>query len=155
MPTTRTVHRPPLIIGLLLLLLAAVTAWDANSMQVRANFGVGADAASYLVAVMLALLALCHVVVAFRGAGFEADRIDYTAVGWVGLALLGLVGTLWVGGGFILGTTLLFAFTARAFGRRALLVDLLIGAGLGLIIFLLFHGLLTLALPEGPLERLI
>jgi putative tricarboxylic transport membrane protein len=60
-----------------------------------------------------------------------------------------------LGGGFILGSALLFAFTARAFGRRALLVDLLIGAVVGLLVYLLFHGLLTLALPEGPLERLI
>ncbi|WP_234894209.1 hypothetical protein [Sinorhizobium fredii] len=49
---------------------------------------------------------------------------------------------------------MLFAFTARAFGRKALLADLATGAVMGLIIFLLFNKLLSLALPQGPFERL-
>jgi putative tricarboxylic transport membrane protein len=59
------------------------------------------------------------------------------------------------GGGFVLAMALLFAATARGFGRRALLVDLLIGLALGLVVYLMFTKLLTLALPQGPLERLI
>ena len=109
MRTTRPVNRPYLVIGVLLLAVAGVTAWDASSMTIRANFGVGADAASYLVAGMLTILALCHVVVALRGAGFDVDPVDWKAVGWVGLALGCLVGVVWVGGGFIPGTALLFA----------------------------------------------
>ena len=155
MSTTRPSRRPYLIIGLLLLAVAAVTAWDASTMRITANYGVGADAASYLVALMLCGLALGHFVAAFWGAGMMADEVDYKAVAWIGLALASLVATIGLGGGFILATTLLFAFTARAFGRRSFLVDLVIGAVLGLIVYLLFHGLLTLALPEGPLERLI
>ena len=155
MPAPRPVHRPYLIIGLLLLAVAAVTAWDASRMQIRANFGVGADAASYLVAAMLVVLALCHVAAAFWGGAMTSDQVDLRAVGWVGIALASLIGAIWLGGGFILGSTLLFAFTARAFGRKALVADLLIGAVLALLVYLLFHGLLTLALPEGPLERLI
>ena len=50
--------------------------------------------------------------------------------------------------------TLLFAFTARAFGRRALIADLVIGFVLSTLIFLMFNKLLQLALPMGPLERL-
>ena len=42
---------------------------------------------------------------------------------------------------FFLGSTLLFALTARAFGRRALIADLLIGAVLATLIFLLAAGL--------------
>lgn len=155
MRTTRPINRPYLIIGILLLVAAAITAWDASSMQIRANFGVGADAASYLVSAMLVALALCHFVGAFWGTAITLDDVDYRAVGWVGLALACLIGTIWIGGGFILGSTLLFAFTARAFGRKALLKDLLIGAMLALLVYLLFHGLLTLTLPVGPLERLI
>jgi putative tricarboxylic transport membrane protein len=155
MSTSRPARRPYLIIGLLLLVVAAVTAWDASSMRITANYGVGADAASYLVALMLCGLALGHFVAAFWGSGMLVDEVDYKAVGWIGLALASLVAAIGLGGGFILGTTLLFAFTARAFGRRAFLADVIIGAVLGLIVYLLFHGLLTLALPEGPLERLI
>lgn len=155
MQARRSVNRPYLIIGLALLALAAVTAWDASSMQIRANFGVGADAASWLVAGFLVVLALCHFVGAFRGTAITVDDIDLKAVGWIALAMAGLVGMIWIGGGFILASALLFAFTARAFGRRALLADLAIGLGLGLLIYLLFHGLLTLNLPAGPIERLI
>lgn len=155
MSTAPPTRRPYLIIGLLLLAVAAVTAWDASTMQVRANYGVGADAASYLVAAFFVALAVGHFVAAFWGPGMEVDRIDYRAVGLVGLALASLVAAIALGAGFILGTTLLFAFTARAFGRRAFVADLAIGFVLGLLVFLLFHGLLTLALPEGPLERLI
>ena len=155
MSTTRPTRRPYLIIGLLLLAVAAVTAWDASTMRITANYGVGADAASYLVALMLVGLAVGHFVAAFWGAGMAVDEVDYKAVGWVGLALASLVATIGLGGGFILGTTLLFAFTARAFGRRAFLADLVIGFVLAALVYGLFHGLLTLALPEGPLERLI
>jgi putative tricarboxylic transport membrane protein len=49
---------------------------------------------------------------------------------------------------------IVFACTARGFGRRALLVDAAIGFVLGLGIFLVFAKLLTLLLPMGPLERL-
>lgn len=155
MRTTRSVNRPYLITGLLLLAVAAVTAWDASTMRVRANFGVGADAASYLVAGMLAVLAICHFVGAVWGTAMTFDDVDTKALGWVGLALASLVVVIGVGGGFILGSAMLFALTARAFGRKAILTDLLIGVVLALLVFLLFDGLLTLALPEGPLERLI
>ncbi|GLR61987.1 hypothetical protein GCM10007919_67170 [Rhizobium indigoferae] len=42
----------------------------------------------------------------------------------------------------------------HSFGLRALPADLAIGAGLGLVIFLTFNKLLSLALPMGPIERL-
>src|SRR3712207_7931687 len=102
-------------------------------MRITANYGVGADAASYLVALMLCGLAVGHFVAAFWGSGIISDAIDLKAVGWVGLALGSLVAVIGLGGGFILGSTLLFAFTARAFGRRAFLADLAIGAVLSLL----------------------
>ena len=47
------------------------------------------------------------------------------------------------------------AATAAAFGRRAVIVDALIGLALGLVVFLLFDKVLTLSLPAGPIERLL
>lgn len=153
--STRPINWPYAVTGLMLLAVAAVTAWDASTMRIRANFGIGADAASYLVAGLLVVLAIGHFVGAVWGTTVIDEPVDYKAVGWIGIALASLIGTIWLGGGFIPATTLLFAFTARAFGRRAFLMDLLIGAVLALAVYLLFHGLLTLALPVGPLERLI
>lgn len=153
-PPVRTgFHRPTLIIGVGLFALAAVTWFDARSMTIRANYGMGADAASYFVAAFLAVLGAGHLIAAMRP-GIRADDTDWAGVGWVMLALAGLIGSIWAGAGFIVGSTLLFAFTARSFGRRALPADLLIGLALSTLIFLLFNKLLQLALPMGPLERL-
>jgi putative tricarboxylic transport membrane protein len=60
-----------------------------------------------------------------------------------------------IGGGFMLGTAILFATTSAAFGRRAFIKDFIIGLVLAVVIYILFSKLLTLTLPAGPLERLI
>lgn len=146
-------HRPTAIIGIGLIAVAAVTWSDAQGMSIRSNYGVGADAASYFVAAFLAVLGVAHLVTAFRP-GVVADDADWGAVAWIGLALVGLIGSIWLGLGFILGSTLLFAFTARAFGRDALIADLVIGGVISTGVFLMFNKLLQLALPAGPLERL-
>ena len=70
-----------------------------------------------------------------------------------GLALL--IAIIGFGGGFILATTALFVTTSAAFGRRAFVTDLVIGAVLTTLIYLAFDRLLTLSLPAGPLERLL
>ncbi|MDO5370398.1 tripartite tricarboxylate transporter TctB family protein [Paracoccus sp. (in: a-proteobacteria)] len=146
-------HRPTAIIGVGLIAMAAITWFDARGMSIRSNYGVGADAASYFVAAFLAVLGAAHLVTALRP-GITADDADWSGVAWIALALGGLIGSIWLGLGFILGSTLLFAFTARAFGRQALLADLVIGALISTGVFLMFNKLLQLALPTGPLERL-
>jgi len=152
-PSAAGLHRPTLIIGIALFAIAAITFNDARGMNIRANYGMGADAASYFVAAFFAVLGLGHLIAAFQP-GIDAEQADWKAFGWVSLALAGLIAAIWLGAGFILGSTLLFAFTARAFGRKALVKDLVIGVVLAIGIFLLFNKLLTLALPMGPLERL-
>ncbi|WHO75834.1 tripartite tricarboxylate transporter TctB family protein [Rhizobium sp. BT03] len=153
----KTIHspnRPPVVIAVILFAIAAITYWDASHMTARAAYGMNASAASYFVALLFAVLGIGHLIAAFKPSDIEVGAADWRAVGWVGLALCGLIGSIWVGGGFIIGSTLLFALTARAFGRKAFLIDLCLGAGIGLAVFLLFNKLLTLALPQGPLERL-
>ena len=66
-----------------------------------------------------------------------------------------MIAIIGFGGGFILATTILFAATATAFGRRAFLADLAIGFVLALVVYLMFDKLLSLSLPAGPLERLL
>ncbi|MFV0300433.1 MAG: tripartite tricarboxylate transporter TctB family protein [Paracoccus sp. (in: a-proteobacteria)] len=153
MTERRGLHRPTAIIGLGLFALAAITWNDARHMTIAANYGVGADAASYFVAAFLAVLGAGHLIAALKP-GIETEECDWGAVAWIGLALIGLMGAIAFGFGFIIGSTLLFAFTARAFGRRALIADLIIGFVLAALIFLMFNKLLQLALPMGPLEKL-
>ena len=123
-------------------------------MRIRASYGIGPEATSYLVAILLAVLGFAHLPVAFKRSDVDVEWTDWLAVGWVAIALASLTASVAFGGGFILGSTHLFAFTARAFGRHAVLVDLAIGLVLAILVFLLFNKLLSLTLPMGPLERL-
>ncbi|ABR59219.1 tripartite tricarboxylate transporter TctB family protein [Sinorhizobium medicae] len=152
--TLRIPNRPTAMIAVVLFAIAFITYWDASHMKVRATYGMSASAASYFVAILFVVLAIGHLISAFKPSDIEVESADWMAVGWIGFALAGLIGSIWLGGGFIPGSTLLFALTARAFGRKALLVDLCLGAVIGVFVFLLFNKLLTLALPQGPLERL-
>jgi len=149
-----TPNRPAAVLAVILFAIATITYWDASHMKVRATYGMSASAASYFVAILFVALAIGHLVTAFKPSDIDVEAADWMAVGWIGLALAGLIGSIWLGGGFILGSTLLFALTARAFGRKALLADLCLGAVIGVLVFLVFNKLLTLALPQGPLERL-
>lgn len=150
----RIPDRPTVMIAVVLFAVAFITYWDASHMTARATYGMNASAASYFVAFLFLSLAVGHLISAFKPSGSEVESTDWNAVGWIGLALAGLIASIWLGGGFILGSTLLFALTARAFGRNALVADLCLGAVIGVLVFLLFNQLLTLTLPQGPLERL-
>ena len=153
---TRRLDRPALVVAGLLLAAAALVLWDAASLNQNTAYGLGPTAMPYVVGAALVLLAAGHAVVAFRdGLPRPAVAADPTALAWLAGGLLGLIACIGLGIGFIPATTLVFAATARAFGRRALLVDALIGAGLAVAVYLLFSKLLTLTLPQGPLERLI
>ena len=67
-------------------------------------------------------------------------------------ALIALIG---FGGGFIPATTILFAATAAAFGRRAILTDLAIGFVLGARRLSAVRQAPDAVPADGPLERLL
>ncbi len=145
----------PGVVGILLLVLAGIIAWDAASLTLATPYGLGPQAVPNLIAGGLALLGCGHLVAAVRGGTPRPELADPVAVTWIIGGLVALIATIGLGGGFVPATTLLFAATARAFGRRALLADLAIGFGLGILVYLAFTKLLTLSLPQGPLERLL
>jgi putative tricarboxylic transport membrane protein len=151
----KRVDRAAIVVGAALLALAALTAWDASRLTIASTYGMGPEAMPYLVAGGLVLLALGHFAFALRSALPEREEADPRAILWIALGLAALIATIGFGGGFIPSMALLFAPTARAFGRRALAVDGLIGLGVGLVVYLVFTKLLTLSLPQGPLERLL
>jgi putative tricarboxylic transport membrane protein len=143
---------PGLVIAAALFVAAAVVAADGARLNFAATYGLGPEAMPYLVAGGLALLALGNAVLAWQGSA-PREAIDRQPILLIlgGFALLAAI--IGLGGGFIVATAILFAATATAFGRRAILTDLAIGLGLALVIYLLFVKALTLGLPEGPLER--
>jgi len=152
---SRSIDRPALIVGLLLLAAAAIVAFDASRQTITSNYGVGPTAMPYVVCAGLAVLGLAHFIVAFKDGLPKPEEADSKALLWIIGGLVGLVACIALGGGFIIATAIIFACTARGFGRDALIVDLVIGAVLGTIIYMVFLKLLTLSLPTGPLEALL
>jgi putative tricarboxylic transport membrane protein len=143
-----------IVVAAVLLAAAAVVAWNASTLQDSSVYGVGPKAIPYAIATGLALLSVANLVMALTGQMPSRETGDPKAILLILGGLVALIALIALGGGFIPATAALFAATSTAFGRRAPLTDLAIGAALGLLIFLVFDKALTLALPEGPIERL-
>lgn len=145
---------PALVVGIGLIALAAVIWWDALRLPAAGAYGIGPEAMPKIVALFLVGLGVGHLVAALRSGLPLPEAADWRAIGLIGAALAALMLSIGLGGGFVPGMACLFALTARAFGRRALAVDLGFGAALGLGVYLMFSKLLSLSLPQGPIERL-
>jgi putative tricarboxylic transport membrane protein len=143
-----------LAIAAVLFITAGVILWDMATLQISSVYGVGPKAMPIVVAVGLGILALGNGFMAFKGDLPERETMDPRAILLILGGMAALIALIGFGGGFIPATAILFATTSAAFGRRAFLVDLAIGFGLGLIIYLLFAKLLSLTLPMGPIENL-
>lgn len=144
------------VIAAVLLLFALVIGWDATSHEAGPAYSrIGPEAASYVVAAGLALLGLSTAVAAWRGDFPEPEPYDLSPALLILAGLAALIAAIAFGGGFIIGATVLFAATARAFSRDAPLADLIIGLGLSFLVYLAFAKLLSLSLPQGPIERLL
>ena len=146
-------------IGVALLLVAAALWFDAGRLPPAPAVGVGPSAALRLVGGLVALLGLAHFVSAWRarqaGHVHAGDRGNHTSLGIVLAALVGQIVLLEVGAGFMISSLWLFALTARGFGERIGPKLLGIGAVLSVAVYLFFTKALSLALPAGPLERLL
>lgn len=144
-----------LVVAAALFVAAAAIVIDASRLEITSTYGLGPKAVPFVIAAGLVLLGIGHVVMAFVGDWPEPERGDPKAIFLILGGLAALIALIALGGGFIPATTILFAATATAFGRRAILTDLAIGFVLALVVFLIFDKLLTLSLPIGPIERLL
>jgi putative tricarboxylic transport membrane protein len=143
------------VIALVILFLSALVWWDMSNLSMTSTYGVGPQAMPAVVSVGLALLAAANLVQAIRGELPHREVGDVRAILLILGGLVALMVLIGIGGGFIIGTAILFAATARAFGRTAFFTDLAIRFVLGVVTYLLFAKLLSLSLPMGPLEHLI
>jgi putative tricarboxylic transport membrane protein len=143
-----------LVIALILLVLAGVVWWDMTKLQILSPYDLGPKVMPVIVSGGLALLALGNAIGAFRGELPARDRLDWKPIVLILGGLACLIALIAFGGGFMIGTALLFAATSTAFGRRAFVTDFIIGAVIAVFIYVLFAKLLTLSLPAGPIERL-
>jgi putative tricarboxylic transport membrane protein len=146
-------------IGVALLLVAAALWFDARQLPVSPAVGVGPSAAPKLVGVFVALLGLAHFATAWRarrdGHSVATDRGNHASLFLVLAALIGQILLLEFGAGFIVSSLWLFTLTTRGFGERIGAKPLAIGAVLSILVYLFFTKALSLALPAGPLERLL
>ncbi len=138
-----------------LALIAGVMIWDASTLTITSAYGVGPKMMPIVVACGLLVLAAANLIMAIRGDLPARESADPKAILLILGGLAALIALIGFGGGFIPATAILFATTSAAFGRKAFITDLVIGFGLGFVIFLVFDKLLTLSLPSGPLERLL
>jgi putative tricarboxylic transport membrane protein len=143
-----------LVIAGLLAALAILIAWDTSNLTLTSVYGVGPKAMPIVVAVGLAILAAGNFINGMKGDFPAREEINNTAIVRILGGLAALIAVIGFGGGFIIATTLLFAMTAAAFGRKALHIDLAIGFVLATVVYLVFSKVLSLALPAGPLEHL-
>jgi len=150
----RRPDKAALFIAAGLILAGIAIAWSTYSAgTVAMNTPVGPKTVPHIVAAALVLLGLCTVVAAIRGDFPEREVQDVPPMLWIvgGLAIqLLTMKTI----GFSIATGLLFAATARGFGRGPLWKTVPIGIVFSFVVWVLFAKGLQLNLPAGPLERL-
>ncbi|WP_322895286.1 MULTISPECIES: tripartite tricarboxylate transporter TctB family protein [unclassified Yoonia] len=145
-----------LAIAVALFALAAVIVNDASGYAVRQSYArFGPEIVPYVIASGITVLAIVTVVMAWRGQFEARDRLNVGGLFWLVSGIIVEIFMLYGGTGFIAGSTVLFAFAARAFGQATWLLNAAIGAVLSTLLFLLFRYGLGLSLPSGPLERAI
>lgn len=144
-----------LVIAAALALVAAVIAWSTASHGAGNNYArVGPTTFPYVISVALFGLSIWTVFEAWRGDFPEREQQEISPILWIvgGLAAQML---LLKAAGFSIATGLLFAATARAFGRGPLWKTIPAGIVLSFVIWVIFAKGLQLSLPAGPLEHLL
>ncbi|HYI27044.1 MAG TPA: tripartite tricarboxylate transporter TctB family protein, partial [Bradyrhizobium sp.] len=113
------IDRAGMAIAATLFVIALVILWDAMALPAPV-YGIGPRAMPILVASGLILLAIGNAYLAWRGDFPAREDYDPKALGLILGGLAALMAIIGLNGGFIPATTILFAATATAFGRRAI-----------------------------------
>jgi len=146
---------PTLAVGTFLIVLAALTAYDASQLrQPVTDVGVGPSTFPMLIAGGLAILGLLTIKSAFDGHTVNLGIPNKMPLFWLVGGIVSEILLLNVIG-FTLATGLMFAMAARGFAKRSFFLLLPVGVLVALIAYLGFRFGLQLYMPEGPLERLI
>ncbi|WEX09746.1 tripartite tricarboxylate transporter TctB family protein [Chelativorans sp. AA-79] len=151
----RRPDRAALVIAAALGIAAGVIAWSTAGSTMGGGYArVGPTTFPYIVAGALFILAIWTAIAAWRGDFPEREPQELGPMAWIVGGLVAQM-LLLTTAGFSIATGLLFAATARSFGRGPLWVTVPMGIVLAFGIWLIFAKLLQLSLPAGPLERLI
>jgi len=133
---------------------AAILFMVFTAPKVATYARIGPQAVPFVVGLCLCALSAATVWSAFANGRPRREPILYPPLLWIvgGLAAQMLTLKLL---GFSVATGLLFAATARAFGRGPLWLTIPVGVALSFVIWLVFARGLRLSLPAGPLERFV
>jgi putative tricarboxylic transport membrane protein len=152
-PSQRRPDGAALAMAGLLAALGLVILWDAARLHQTGGYaGVGPGDVARWIGFALLGLAVWSGIAAFRERPVPPPRQDAVPVLWVAAGMAAQI-LLLKTAGFVLATGLLFAFTARGFGKRNLALTVPVGIVFALVVYLVFAGLLKLTLPAGPLEH--
>ncbi|PPD14924.1 MAG: hypothetical protein CTY25_09030 [Methylobacterium sp.] len=148
---------PHKLVAFGVIVLALAAAWQTTLIPQVLYTTVGPSVFAWFVAGFLLILGVLLLIAAFRG-GWAADQegtlTEWASLGWVALGLLLNVALIeWIG--FILSSTLLFAFVARGFGSRQLPRDAAIGFVLAFVSYVGFDRVLGYKIGSGLIESLI
>jgi putative tricarboxylic transport membrane protein len=150
----RRPDRAALVVAAGIAVIAAVIAYSTATTIGGSATRIGPSVFPYAIAGGLFILAIWTAFEAMRGDFPKREEQDIQPVIWIvgGLAAQMLLLNIT---GFSIATGLLFAATARGFGKGPLWMTIPIGIVLSFIIWIIFTKGLQLSLPAGPLERLI
>jgi putative tricarboxylic transport membrane protein len=153
--STRRPDGAAFVIAVILAAIAIVIFWQTSQMRVPpVQQRVGPTVFPYVVATGLALLSIGTFVSAFRHGFPERSKDDYGPIFWIVGGLVAQI-LLLSTAGFAIATGILFAFTAKGFGRGPLWQTIPIGIVFAFVVWFIFARGLQLSLPMGPFERLV
>ena len=151
----RRPDRAALVIAVVLVVVSVVIAWSTYNTGGAGNTTrIGPKTFPYVVAAGLFILAIFTVFAALRGDFPTRPEQNVGPMVWIVGGLVAQMFLLNVAG-FSVATGLLFAATARGFGRGPLWMTIPLGIVLAFVIWVIFAKGLQLSLPAGPIERLI
>jgi putative tricarboxylic transport membrane protein len=132
-----------------------VVVWSAYTAPAAGGYArVGPTAAPWVVGSALLLLAAATLVAALRGSFPAREPQEHGPMLWI-VAGLAAQMLLLKPAGFSIATGLLFAATAKAFGRGPLWMTIPAGFVFAFVVWIAFSKGLNLNLPAGPVERLL
>lgn len=148
----RRPDRAALVIAAVLLVLAAVVAWDASRVTGGGAYArIGPQTIPFVIAICLAGLGVWTIFEALRGDFPEREPQELRPVLWIVAGLLVQLLTIRFIG-FSIATGLHFALVARGFDERRFWISVPAGIILSTIVWVIFARGLSLTLPHGPLE---
>jgi putative tricarboxylic transport membrane protein len=155
--TTRGLAKGDLGIAIGVIVLGLVAAWQTTEIPQSAYAAVGPRAFAWAASVMLIVMGGFLTIDALRG-GWSHETDDFGEVDWPGgLWMLGglaanvaLIDVI----GFILSSTVLFVFIAKAFGSRQIVRDAIIGFLLAFVAYIGFDRVLGYKIGSGLIESL-